>query len=138
MRVNAYLVHWIRDKYERLKKKRRAFECMREIAERYSRMFAHWKWVSEVHVRICWGEIPPGHPTGSPLTPLASSATRNEKGRSGGGLSYQGEADLAVQLQLIVVLPVRDDLVILDVGRTGTADGDVLARSFHNVPTRRK
>jgi RNA-directed DNA polymerase len=41
MRVNAYLVHWIRDKYERLKKKRRAFECMREIAERYPRMFAH-------------------------------------------------------------------------------------------------
>jgi RNA-directed DNA polymerase len=46
MRVNAYLVRWIRDKYERLRSRRKALRCMRGIAERYPRMFAHWKWVT--------------------------------------------------------------------------------------------
>jgi RNA-directed DNA polymerase len=46
MRINAYLVRWIRDKYERLRRRRKAFACMRGIAERHPRMFAHWKWVT--------------------------------------------------------------------------------------------
>jgi hypothetical protein len=37
---------WIRDKYERLRRRRKALACMRGIAERYPRMFAHWKWVT--------------------------------------------------------------------------------------------
>jgi hypothetical protein len=69
MRINAYLVRWIRDKYKRLRRRRKAFECMRGIAERHRRMFAHWTWVTaaslsddqddksrmsrEAHVRIC-------------------------------------------------------------------------------------
>ncbi|MGW6795808.1 group II intron reverse transcriptase/maturase [Streptomyces chartreusis] len=43
-RINAYLVRWIRKKYERLKAKRKAIAKMGEIAKRYPRMFAHWPW----------------------------------------------------------------------------------------------
>jgi hypothetical protein len=46
LRVNAYLVRWIREKYKRLSRRRKAFECMQGIAVRYPRMFAHWKWVT--------------------------------------------------------------------------------------------
>jgi 3'-phosphoadenosine 5'-phosphosulfate (PAPS) 3'-phosphatase len=46
MRINAYLVRWIRDKYERLRSRRKALACIRGIADRYPRMFAHWKWVT--------------------------------------------------------------------------------------------
>jgi RNA-directed DNA polymerase len=46
MRINAYLVRWIRDKYERLRRRRKALACMRGITERYPRMFTHWKWVT--------------------------------------------------------------------------------------------
>jgi RNA-directed DNA polymerase len=46
MRINAYLVRWIRDKYKRLRRRRKAFECMRGIAVRHPRMFAHWTWVT--------------------------------------------------------------------------------------------
>jgi RNA-directed DNA polymerase len=48
MRINAYLVRWIRDKYERPRRRRKALGCMRGITERYPRMFAHWKWVTAV------------------------------------------------------------------------------------------
>ncbi|WP_406292962.1 hypothetical protein OG948_01005 [Embleya sp. NBC_00888] len=43
MRINAYLVRWIRQKYKRLKAKRKATAKLREIARRYPRMFAHWR-----------------------------------------------------------------------------------------------
>ncbi|MFE5698976.1 group II intron maturase-specific domain-containing protein, partial [Streptomyces erythrochromogenes] len=43
MRINAYLVRWIRQKYERLAAKRKAIAKMQEIAQRYPRMFAHWR-----------------------------------------------------------------------------------------------
>ncbi|MCC2280717.1 hypothetical protein LKL35_35805 [Streptomyces sp. ET3-23] len=42
MRINAYLVRWIRQKYKRLAAKRKAIAKMQEIAQRYPRMFAHW------------------------------------------------------------------------------------------------
>ncbi|EST18310.1 group II intron reverse transcriptase/maturase [Streptomyces roseochromogenus] len=45
-RINAYLVRWIRKKYERLKAKRKAIAKMGEIAKRYPRMFAHWPWTT--------------------------------------------------------------------------------------------
>lgn len=43
MRINAYLVRWIRQKYKRLAGKRNAIAKMQEIAQRYPRMFAHWR-----------------------------------------------------------------------------------------------
>ncbi|MFE8950460.1 group II intron maturase-specific domain-containing protein [Streptomyces sp. NPDC007856] len=43
MRINAYLVRWIRQKYKRLAAKRKAIAKMQEIARRYPRMFAHWR-----------------------------------------------------------------------------------------------
>ncbi|MFD7583902.1 group II intron maturase-specific domain-containing protein [Kitasatospora sp. NPDC059811] len=43
MRINAYLVRWIRQKYKRLKAKRKAIAKLREIAQRYPCMFAHWR-----------------------------------------------------------------------------------------------
>lgn len=43
MRINAYLVRWIRRKYKRLAAKRKAIAKMQEIARRYPRMFAHWR-----------------------------------------------------------------------------------------------
>jgi group II intron reverse transcriptase/maturase len=44
-RINAYLVRWIRSKYKRLRGSRKAHRKLREITNRYPRMFAHWKWV---------------------------------------------------------------------------------------------
>ncbi|MER6386449.1 group II intron reverse transcriptase/maturase [Streptomyces sp. NPDC001250] len=46
MRINAYLVRWIRRKYKRLAAKRKAIAKMQEIAQRYPRMFAHWRCTS--------------------------------------------------------------------------------------------
>jgi RNA-directed DNA polymerase len=43
MRINAYLVRWIRRKYKRLAAKRRAIAKLQEIAQRYPRLFAHWR-----------------------------------------------------------------------------------------------
>ena len=48
LRINAYLVRWIRKKYKRLRAKRKAFRCMRGIVERFPCMFVHWKWVPSV------------------------------------------------------------------------------------------
>ncbi|MFD9355203.1 group II intron reverse transcriptase/maturase [Streptomyces sp. NPDC060031] len=43
MRINAYLVRWIRKKYKRLASRRKAHAKLVEIAQRYPRMFAHWR-----------------------------------------------------------------------------------------------
>ncbi|WP_188302637.1 group II intron maturase-specific domain-containing protein [Streptomyces sp. CBMA123] len=43
MRINAYLVRWIRNKYKRFAGKRKALAKMQEIARRYPRMFAQWR-----------------------------------------------------------------------------------------------
>jgi RNA-directed DNA polymerase len=43
MRINAYPVRWIRKKYKRLAATRKALAKLREIAQRYPRMFAHWR-----------------------------------------------------------------------------------------------
>ena len=47
-RINAYLMRWIRKKYQRLQARKKAMECWRGITERYPRMFAHWRWVPSV------------------------------------------------------------------------------------------
>ncbi|MEV4868639.1 group II intron reverse transcriptase/maturase [Streptomyces syringium] len=44
MRINAYLVRWIRQKYKRLTAERKAITKMMEIAQRYPRMFAQWRY----------------------------------------------------------------------------------------------
>lgn len=45
-RINAYLLRWIRGKYKRLRGKRKAYRCLRDITQRFPRMFAHWKWIA--------------------------------------------------------------------------------------------
>ncbi|WP_327577427.1 MULTISPECIES: group II intron reverse transcriptase/maturase [unclassified Streptomyces] len=45
-RINAYLVRWIRHKYKRLSANRKATVKMQEIARRYPRMFAHWRYTT--------------------------------------------------------------------------------------------
>ncbi|MER5184488.1 group II intron maturase-specific domain-containing protein [Streptomyces sp. NPDC002896] len=49
-RINAYLVRWIRQKYKRLVAKRRATAKLREIAQRYPRMFSHWRFTVDAAV----------------------------------------------------------------------------------------
>jgi hypothetical protein len=50
MRINAYLVRWIRQKYKKLAALRKALQKMWEIADRYPRMFAHWSWTTVASV----------------------------------------------------------------------------------------
>ncbi|TJZ94512.1 group II intron reverse transcriptase/maturase [Actinacidiphila oryziradicis] len=50
MRINAYLVRWIRQKYKKLAALRKALQKMWDIAERYPRMFAHWQWTTVASV----------------------------------------------------------------------------------------
>jgi group II intron reverse transcriptase/maturase len=45
-RINAYLMRWIRNKYKRLRAKKKAFRCWRGIVQRFPRMFAHWQWTA--------------------------------------------------------------------------------------------
>jgi group II intron reverse transcriptase/maturase len=45
-RINAYLVRWIRKKYERFAALRKAIRRMQMIAKWYPGMFAHWRWIS--------------------------------------------------------------------------------------------
>ncbi|WP_308433535.1 group II intron maturase-specific domain-containing protein, partial [Streptomyces spectabilis] len=42
-RVNTYVVRWIRNKYKRLAAQKKAYSKMQEIAQRYPRMFVHWR-----------------------------------------------------------------------------------------------
>jgi RNA-directed DNA polymerase len=46
VRINTYLVRWIRKKYKRLPGTRKASQCLQRIALRHPRMFAHWQWVA--------------------------------------------------------------------------------------------
>jgi hypothetical protein len=47
---------------------------------------------------------------------------------------HRTEAELAVQLWLIVVFAVRDDFSVLDMGSAYCAQSDAAARSFHPPP----
>jgi RNA-directed DNA polymerase len=43
LRINAYLLRWIRKKYKRLRPFTKALACWQGITKRYPRMFAHWQ-----------------------------------------------------------------------------------------------
>jgi RNA-directed DNA polymerase len=45
LRINAYLMRWIQNKYKRLKPLRKAVACWQRITSQYPRLFAHWAWV---------------------------------------------------------------------------------------------
>jgi group II intron reverse transcriptase/maturase len=45
-RINAYLVRWLRKKYERLRPMKKALGAWRRGVSQSPRYFAHWEWVS--------------------------------------------------------------------------------------------
>ena len=45
-RINAYLVRWLRRKYQRLRPLKKALACWRRITRRQPRLFAHWAWTA--------------------------------------------------------------------------------------------
>jgi RNA-directed DNA polymerase len=47
MRINHYLVRWMRKKYKRLRTLKAAPAAWRRITRQYPGMFTQWKWVSE-------------------------------------------------------------------------------------------
>ena len=47
-RINAYLVRWIRQKYKRLRARKKAQESWQGIVKRYPRLLVHWQWVPSV------------------------------------------------------------------------------------------
>ncbi|WP_409474477.1 group II intron reverse transcriptase/maturase [Streptomyces sp. HC307] len=46
MRINAYLVRWLRNKYRRFRAMRKAIAALQRAAKRRPGMFAQWRWVS--------------------------------------------------------------------------------------------
>jgi RNA-directed DNA polymerase len=46
MRINAYLVRWLRNKYKRLRAMRKAIAAFQRAAKRRPGMFAQWRWTS--------------------------------------------------------------------------------------------
>jgi group II intron reverse transcriptase/maturase len=47
-RINAYLMRWSRNKYERLRGRRKARDQWETVVKLRPRFFAHWKWVTWV------------------------------------------------------------------------------------------
>ena len=43
-RINAYLMRWIRRKYQRLRPFKKALACWQRITRQQPRLFAHWAW----------------------------------------------------------------------------------------------
>ncbi|MBV9026932.1 MAG: group II intron reverse transcriptase/maturase [Streptomycetaceae bacterium] len=52
MRINAYMVRWIRNKYKRLRSVKKAVRALRQAAERQPRMFQHWRWTT--NISLAW------------------------------------------------------------------------------------
>ncbi|WP_326610826.1 group II intron reverse transcriptase/maturase [Streptomyces scopuliridis] len=46
MRINAYLVRWLRNKYKRFRATRKAIAALQRVAKRRPGMFAQWRWTS--------------------------------------------------------------------------------------------
>ncbi|MGW0827399.1 group II intron maturase-specific domain-containing protein [Streptomyces sp. NPDC002845] len=46
MRINAYLVRWLRNKYKQFRAKRKANAAFQRAAKRRPGMFAQWRWTS--------------------------------------------------------------------------------------------
>jgi RNA-directed DNA polymerase len=49
IRINAYLVRWIRNKYRRYDATRAARRKLAEITSGYPRLFRHWRWVTTAY-----------------------------------------------------------------------------------------
>jgi RNA-directed DNA polymerase len=47
-RINAYLLRWSRNKYRKLKGRRKAQEAWKQAVKRRPRFFAHWVWVKTI------------------------------------------------------------------------------------------
>jgi RNA-directed DNA polymerase len=45
-RINAYLLRWVRNKYRRLRGRKKAQKAWIGATQRYPRFFAHWAWVN--------------------------------------------------------------------------------------------
>jgi RNA-directed DNA polymerase len=45
LRINAYLMRWIRRKYKRLRAFTKAKRCWERMTKRSPRLFAHWRWI---------------------------------------------------------------------------------------------
>jgi RNA-directed DNA polymerase len=46
MRINSYLVRWIRSKYKRFRAIKKAVRALHEAARRHPGMFRHWRWTT--------------------------------------------------------------------------------------------
>ena len=44
LRINAYLMRWLRRKYRRLRPFKKALACWQRMTSQYPRLFAHWAW----------------------------------------------------------------------------------------------
>ena len=44
--MNVYLVRWLRKKYKRLRKFKKAHEAWGRVTAQYPLWFAHWKWTT--------------------------------------------------------------------------------------------
>lgn len=44
-RINTYLMRWVRQKYKRLRARKKAQASWKRITKQYPRMFAQWRWV---------------------------------------------------------------------------------------------
>lgn len=45
LRINAYLMRWVRDKHKRLRSMKKAKAAWLRVTSQYPRLFAHWAWV---------------------------------------------------------------------------------------------
>src|SRR3954454_7821853 len=45
-RINAYLLRWVRNKYRRLRGRKKAQKAWIGVIQRYPRFFAHWAWIN--------------------------------------------------------------------------------------------
>ena len=46
-RINAYLVRWLRRKYQRLRPAKKALACWQRITRQQPGLFAHWAWIAD-------------------------------------------------------------------------------------------
>jgi RNA-directed DNA polymerase len=47
-RINAYLMRWLRNKYGRLRQRKKAKKAWEQAVALRPRFFAHWQWIPSV------------------------------------------------------------------------------------------
>jgi hypothetical protein len=47
-RINSYLMRWMRKKYKRLRKRKKAHRAWEQAVASRPRFFAHWAWIPSV------------------------------------------------------------------------------------------